>query len=489
MDRHCGAALGERDTVVLLDASAGMAVSDRFQESCQEALRFVETHGDVARVIVCGAAPVTVMNRSEDPLLLAHRIEKLSAESSARTFERVVRQHVRSGYERPIDFVLFSDHPIDVQFLETLPDDISLTRRVAVGVPLNESNRAITAIGCSGAVSGLWDRVDVFVEIRGTNEFGGGRSTIEARLDGAPYESEVSVSGADRRTEFMFRDIPARGQVFEVTLVEADDNTLDDRAEITLPNRAFVRVALSPSLETMLRPVLEADPGVVIADGLADVSFHREGEIGVSGVPSLVLVSDADQEDAFLVDYTDDIADEIALVRAFGELGLEHIDTQSLAEESTRSIRLGVRPASQRRVSFWAALLSPQFDFVHSRAFPIFVARSIRFLADVEPITPFAASAEPLADTVARTRDGGTATLDPIGAAVVPPRAGRYRDVEGRSLSVSLSDPDTVLARSVTDVAPVSSAAGGLPAWSWIALFALGLIVAEWFAYRTGRMP
>lgn len=482
----------ERDVVVLFDGSAAMATGDRLTVSRDALAQFVESHPEVAQVIVCGAEPTTVLRRGEDPLLMERRLATITADPCPPTYSRVVREYMRSGHDRPIDFVLFSDLAVDPAFAKILPEDVTLTRRSAVG-GTTPKNGGITAIGADAAASGSWNRADVFVEIRHTVA-GRPRPSIEVTLDGAAYAVPGTFSSESGHSRFLFRDVPARGGTFTVTLTESDDNAMDDRASVVLPYRPLLRVALTPSLQSILRPVLESDPGVVIAVGNADVSIHRAGEAGVANVPALVLVGDDAQTDAFFVSHTDGVEDEVALTRAFAELGLEHIDTQTLAEESARPIRLGVREGALRQVSIWESLLSPEFDFVASRSFPIFVARAVRFLGGVSPIIPFAVPGEPLADTSARRFAEGAVTqdqamLDPIGARFVPSRAGLYHDDRARTLSVALSDLSTVAPRSTAAESAATTGSASWPAWSWLALVALGLIMIEWFAYRTGRMP
>ena len=58
-----------------------------------------------------------------------------------------------------------------------------------------------------------------------------------------------------------YRDLPARGQLFALTL-PADAFPMDDVAHIVLPNRPPLRVAVAADLLEQFAPLIDADPAL-----------------------------------------------------------------------------------------------------------------------------------------------------------------------------------------------------------------------------------
>ena len=98
------------------------------------------------------------------------------------------------------------------------------------------------------------------------------------------------------------------------------------------------------------------------------------------------------------------------------------------------------------------------------------------------------------------TREDGR-VFDPAAAAFLPPAAGLYSATSsgtspapvrrGRRLAVSLLDPGASLPLPDSHLEATEPATGGagLPAWSWLALLALVLLLLEWHLFHRGRLP
>lgn len=475
----------DADHVILVDGSAGMAYGDRFQEVIES----VKTHAaslprDRRVVLLCGSRIRPLLLAGEHERVLERRLEGAAPEACPATIESALRALAHAKDKgRALNVSIAGDSPVRTETRELLPDSVTVSRVGAAGA--RDDNRGVTALGVVPAASGAWDRVDVLAEIHGDS------SGLAISVDGTPLGADAAsaTTRGDRR-EVSVKDLPARGGLLEFRLPGGDPLSLDDVARIRLPKRPRIKIALSPSLEEMLGPVLEADPGVAIVDAGADVAVRRGGEATGGAIPALEWTSPNSQVEAILLHHERSLPSDRVLVESFDRLGLEDVDTSDLATRTGRVISLGAAPADRRGVAVWDTLLGTQYNFVHSRSFPLFVAASVRWLAGTTDFPAFVAAGEPVRDDGTARRDAAGHVLDPAGAEFVPPVAGNYT-AGGDELVASVLDPATTIgAASAASVAPVSAvSSGGADALTVIALIALGLMLVEWFLYRTGRMP
>ena len=443
-----------RATVFLLDGSAGMA--DRFDDEVARLERAVDAEpaGSV-EVIFCGARPRPLLRPGEQPLLLSRRLRGLAPEPAPASIDGVIRE-LAAARSRPADVVVFGAAPVSPVTRDELPDGWTLVR----STPSAPAARRIKSLGVTEAASGAWDRVDVFFETDG---------------------SVPEVAGAFERdgAEYRQRDVPADGAVLRVRVGH-------EEAAVTLPDRALLRVALAPSLEPQLGALLRADPGVALVTERPDVAVL---DAPGGQVPALVFVASADQSDAFLVRHDSDADATDVLLRALSELGLDDIDATGLASVAGRPVALGVAPAATRGIRVWRELLTSRFNFTGSRAFPLFVARALRWLANARPFPNVVAAGEPVPAARGPYTDPDGARLAAAGAVFTPLRAGAHRAADGSTLSVSLLDPAAVLDAPLKAGAGGEGGGAGWPAHAWLALIAFVLLLGEWFLFRTGRMP
>ncbi len=265
------------------------------------------------------------------------------------------------------------------------------------------ANGGVLALGISEAESGAWDRVDVHVD--------------------APDGYSINLE--------TLRDVPARGQEIVVRLPGGDAIAADDEARLVLPRRTLLRVKRVPELADVLR----LDSGVELGDDGV--------EIELTDGATIVIEGPAD-----------------ALANAPGAL-LEFVD----AEHGAEPPQVERRVAAKRRVLLGRELLGEHFNFTRTRAFPLFVAGAVRWLAGNAEFAPYMAAGERMP-----------------GTEFVPPTAGGY---DGQF--ASLLDP---LER--TDAARdegLRGSGGGGDAATWLGLLAFALLLVEWFFHRTGRMP
>lgn len=498
-----GAAGGE-ETVILVDGSAGMAWGNRFTTAVAEMLPRVDDAPRAHRQVYwCGSARRRLLAPGENRELLEKRLEPLQPEACPASVEHALRRVVAErDATRPLHIEIVGDAPVAAETLDLLPDDVRVTR-IAPAAPLSgrPGNRGITGLGVTAARSGAWDRVDVFVEVLGENAEG---ATLTSSLVGAgggrPLEATADTRTSPGRQRTVMRDVPADGDTLVVAVAGGDAFALDDEARMVLPRRPLIRVALSPSLEAVLGPVLSADPAVVIVQSDPTVAVGMQGEAVAEAVPVIEFVPASAQEDAILLHHERGLVSRDVLLESFNRLGLEEIDAVDLASTANVEISLGAAPAERRGITVWDALLGEDFNFVYSRSFPLFIARAIRWLVDERDFPHEVAVGETLPIAGKRVFSGpssvgagtsGTVSYDPAGAAFQPPLVGEYRDASGAVVAASLLDPWATVAGD--DAVATSSVSDGevvvTPLATLVILLVLGLLVLEWFLFRSGRIP
>jgi hypothetical protein len=488
--------------VLVLDGSAGMAAGDRFDATVARLKDYASRlPADRRQVIWAGGEVRPLLSPGEHELLLSKRLERMSPEPAPSSLERVVRQlsaMAPSTAASATSVVVFGDAPVRQEVIALAPSSFSVKRALAPSTL--QGNSGITALGVADAASGAWDKVDVYTELTGptpTRTIVGSADTAAVRIDidGKAIPAE-SITRAGQG--FVVHDVPADGALLTVRTAGEDSLPLDNSASIRLPKKPLVRVQLSASLTATLGPVLQSDPGVTLVDANADVVIRRAGEAIGGNAPTLEFVSAASQAQAFLLTHPNSMNSNVVFVNAVEDIGLKQIDAMSLARDSGRSIEVSVATGGQWRFSVWEELLSDSFNFTRSRAFPLFVANSVRWLAGAEAWHPFVAAGQPLVTTGpgehAQVVAASGRALDPLNAAFVPPAAGELKvSGDGTPLSVSLLEPDVtrgardeslqIASLDTIDLVPDSSPA------TWLLVLALLLLAAEWYFFQMGRMP
>jgi hypothetical protein len=381
----------------------------------------------------------------------------------------------------------------------------------------------ITALGVAEAQSGDWDKVDVYLQVEGDSEAKAvsalSASDFDIDLDGqrVPATNLRSVAGSPARQGrsaaqapeagrvspaslrgqgWMLSNLPAAGGLLTVKLATKDALALDNSASIRLPDRPRLLVQLSASLDKELRPVLEADPAVQVVDSGAKVVIRKQGESLGAGLPTLEFVRADPQQPAFVIVHPEKLDSRTVFQQAVEAIGLKEIDAMSLAEAARRAIEVSVATGPQWRFQVWEDLLSADYDFAQSKAFPLFIANAVRWLADSRSGFPYVAAGQPLPGQALasgeRVVDAQGRVIDPLGVPFTPEKSGEIR-LEGQPhpLSVSLLDSTTTLG-SAGAALPAPSLGSAIlwaqPAF-WLLLAALVLLCIEWYLHQTSRVP
>ena len=176
------------------------------------------------------------------------------------------------------------------------------------------------------------------------------------------------------------------------------------------------------------------------------------------------------------------------------DLGLSQIDAVALATDVDSDIGADLDISDIRYVSFWSELIDESFNFKDSLSFPLFISKSIRYLANQEPWYAYLAAGQPYE----QTSGSSLASTDllseyAVGASYVRNEAGSFELDDGSSLHVSLLDSTATLPSpsvgSVSTNLETSAAQGAWGLATWLILLVLVLLGGEWYLFQRGLMP
>jgi hypothetical protein len=486
----------QRDHVVLLDGSAAMAIGERFPEVVALANDYVGALPEDARtVVLCGGRVRTVLRPGEESLLLTRRLQDAQPEASPNTVARVLQQFAQVRGDRPITVCVVGEHSLSADELALLPESIEV-RQLKVS-ERTDTNAGITALGVRPAASGKWHNVDVLVEVVGP-------AIPDLKLDGVAFANAPEVSASAAGSHYRFRDVPAHGQSLLAALPGEDALVHDDHAQFVLPDRRPIAVAVQAGVAAVLRQVLTADAGVVLQDTVdaeTRVVIRSVGSDFGGELPALELSTMEQAEDAFLVFHPPGLDPDKVLDELYRGLGLNEIDAMSTSAALGRAVTMGAKPGTRKRLWVWQKLLQPDYDFVNSRSFPLFVGLSIRWLAGFEAGPDQIAVGQPLslADAAVKHEGGQSRAFS---ASFVPGLAGSYSmasdvnasgvAVGNRGFAASLLDPHStgvVDALAAPLPAATTATASGYDLITIFLFLALLLLGVEWLLFRTSRIP
>ena len=492
---------GEDYYILFLDSSAETGSSTDFDRAVGALRRDLsQLRGDTREVIWGGGHAFKLLDAGEDSLLFDRRLDALEPEAAVSSLDETLRLMAQNqSLPENVNFIVYGRSSVSQSVLDALPDGVRVRAGVSYGEPAG--NRAITALGMAEASSGRWDGVDVLVRVSSDDPSEiVGLDALTFSLDGEVLSEErIEVAGDGA---FVARDVDTSGGVFEVSLNVEDSIALDNAARLVLPKRAIIDVRASSSVPSRILDVIEADRGLrlVSDEENGNIAVRLEGEDFAPELPALQLSVRESQESAFEIGYVTDLDPQTVLERSMASLGLDQIDATALASAMDEPIGASVYPAEQRSVNVWAELMDPQYNFTQSRAFPLFVAKSLRWLGQDEPAFAYLAAGRALKDrsAVSSLAPANEEAFNVLGAEFTPVRAGQVSSDDGeRVYEVSLLGVDAMTDDNGAGLVELEQSGSlllsGLSSsqnlFVWLVLAALVLLGAEWVFYQRGRMP
>ncbi|MAI74118.1 MAG: hypothetical protein CMM01_24905 [Rhodopirellula sp.] len=403
------------------------------------------------REIVLAGPQLQTLLRSGEPVQVANlRRDKAPTPTSTGLEWALESLAGRAGQGRPLTIHIVGDARVDQRYLDALPDEVTVyrvDRGPAQGKPL------LRALGVSDAESGVWQTVDLLFAPAALDTFQ--LEKINVTIDQEPFSGEIqATSGGD----YVVKNVPAGGGVLRMNYEASEVGA------ITLPRRDLIRIGFEAGTPEVLKQLILLDPACT------EVQRQPDLLVGESEDADLRLRSEG--RPAFQVD-TDLKDADLALEELIDELALRQIDATALAQQSGRVIDVQVASSDQRKISVWKNLFSTTYNFQQSRACPIFVARSIRWLANRPVLVPWAEqgmrlpAARPVFDRVVDL----TATA-----------------ADGRTLLVTRLSGPAVVAAAV-ESSPADGFVAGLGVAVWIGILVVIMLLAEWALYQKGRLP
>lgn len=476
----------EQDYLLVLDGSVGMNHLGRFEIATEQLLSDAENLPAANREVWwSGAETVLLLAKGEHALLLNERLRDLQPEKAAAAVEdRLLQMAHGVDQDHALQIRLYGDAPLRTAALEQLPDNFEVLRCTPL-MSVQTGNRGFVSGGIHAADSGLWDRVDLLVEIIGTTE------PPLINSSGAKPENPATSHQTELGTQWRFTDILARGQILELQINAGDAYPADDQISIALPQRRPLQVLLSDSIASTFAPLVMADSALVMATDSADLVVRLQGESLGAGLPALEISSAAASSHAFEVTDESSRTPEQLLQSIHQQLGFAEIDALALAQQLQQPISLGVEIGELRKVQVWDQLLDPKGAFAGSRSFPLFMGRSLRWLANTHQYAPFAVTGRPLTFANGNWTTPQQATAITAGLALRPTVAGVYQSADGDSIAANAFDTRASLGLAAIADATAGEAlqASTMPLWSWLVLLVLLLLGIEWMLFHNGRIP
>lgn len=474
----------KRTYLLVLDGSIGMVQEGRFEHAVERLMEDVDALPAGQREVWWSAGEETLLlAKGEHGQLLRARLEGRTPHPSAASLEPWILRRAQQTLGEELQVRVYGDAPFRKQAIDFLPQGVEVTRATELA-PALPGNRGFLNGGQDDAASGFGDRVDLYLEICGTD------LAPSISVQGESLALAGTSKPTARGTSWLFTDVPARGQVVTFRLPAEDTYPADDTLILALPQRRPLQVLLSPELRSWFGPVLAADHGLVEVKEDADLVIRFADEDLGSDLPALMVGPLAEDGHAFrVIDQAGSDIDRL-LQEVHLALGLHQIDALGLAQELQQPISLGVSFGNARSVQLWDRLLDSSSGFLSSQSFPLFVGSALRWLGGSRDFAPFAHSGQPIAASAGHWTAPDATTAVTAGGLLQVADAGLYRSDDGRELAVSALDLGASLGQArPSDVAAADAVATtGMPTWSWLVLLALLLLAFEWRAFQSGRI-
>lgn len=483
-------AADDRDHLVLLDGSAGMAHGARFEAAVDAAADYVAGLPASSRtVVLCAGRAQTLLRPNEEALLLRRRLQRVAPAAAPNRIVDLLFDLVRARPSRPTTVCVVGDLPLLEEERSRLPPSVTL-RRLEIPARVG-GNFGVTALGVRPAASGRWDAVDLLFDVRRSEASRAELPTPSVTLDASPLAAAPVVEELRDGRRFRYLDVLATGQLLQVSLPGDDALRLDDAAAFTLPDRDRVAVAIGPGVPDVVRRALASDPGLVIRERDARAVVRLAGDDFGGDLPALELSEPSNAEDAFLVFHDEGQDPSAVLDELYTGLGLQEIDAMAAAAALGRAVTMGAKPSPRRALWVWQQLLTEDYDFVRSRSFPLFVGLGLRWLAGVEEGPSRVAVGEPVT-TGDEEVSGRDVRARSFGASFRPRAPGALRRGAKVALHASLLDPvATGAPRAAAIAVPAlpADASSGVDLVTILLALALLLLAVEWVLFRTSRIP
>ena len=445
------------------------------QRDLSLALQLASDLPEADREIIAVGTRLATLLRPREPLILARQRSQTPAEPAAAGMDWAIASlAARAGAASPIAIHVVGDAPIDATKLESLrvahgaqaeQSTASSRRPLPLSVyrlqseaPASQTDSAtgqLATLGVSDSTTGQWNQVDIWIA------FGDAQNTqagsLGVSLDQQPLQQKVIQRGEGM---FEIQAVAADGGLLEVVY---DGRTV---GAMTLPIRDRIRVRIESDVPQSLRQLVQLDAACQVVDD------RESADVVIGSNRDANLRLTTRDQPAFLIQ-TENENPQRALASIVDELALRQIDAMGIAFESGRVVDVQVVSGSVRSLAVWRSLFTPAFDFQESRACPIVVGRSLRWLTSRPPLVEWAELGKRLpvaAPEFDRASDRIALTSD------------------GRQLRTTRITPPTNSTATLLESPETLAALGFNPVHGLGALVVL-LLIGEWVLFQRGYVP
>lgn len=473
-----------------LDASAAMTVGEHFSEATAALVRDSATVPAEQREVFLGDSwHSRLLAKGEHQALLTERLALANARNTAPSFAmwlQALAPRLAANEQLTIHY-----YGANISLPVTpLPTGVSLV--YGYQAPIISANSGIVSLGQSAAASGNWRLVDIFIELVATDSNNVDATALQFSLDQQQFEpTKLQALGNNR---YLLPDVNADGRLFTVSLASNDAFVADDSASLYLAKRTVIPVAVTAAVPRIIQDVIKLDPALELTDEAnAAVLVHAASEPITTTLPTFVLADSAVQQHTFTF-FANTEQEQQHLATRLAEFALTQTETRALANQLGLAVSVDIISAEQRSIEVWQALFNEDSSFVRSAAMPVFLATSLRWLAQVADITPYAQVGQVLSPATSHAAidvQSGTRYLATSGDTQLNGQL-LHVALTDKALSERISAAQQSLGETpalATSPATVSIDRTSLPLVCWLILLAGLIAVVEWYLVQRSRMP
>ena len=476
--------------ILYLDASAFTANPDDFARAKTQLLEDLRELPDHGREVYFGTSSTRKLLSSGEHYSIAERrmeaVAPIAAPTALPEFLRLLG--ITDQPSQSTQVVVYGNVVLDDILINSLPERVSLVQRsyeVSASV-----NWGITSLGWTASTNEPSAKVDVLVGISHSAAEESQIPSLTVTID--DDEVDVTEMVQEKSGTYLIVDVPANGGLVTATLDIDDGYPIDNAARLRLPNLKPIQVAMDTSVHSALRQVILADPRIAIVETDEQVRISEQTTDENQSVPSLHVVSRQTQQQALVLGGPfSPTLQNTPPHEHFQDLNLD-----AIGDIINDRFEIGFEQRPVRSVSLRNDLLTEEVGFRESAAFPLLIARLIRWLAAESSHFPYAAVGRPLepsnkTDSLQTESDLNTRVL---GADYIPLRT---TDDSESAADIQVSLLNTQVSRHLgTESAdrdsfePVDELT-----WDWLVLgpwlvfLAILLLALEWYLYQRRYMP
>ena len=433
------------------------------QQDLDVALKLAAQLPDTDREIIAVGTRLETLLRPLEPLELARQRSKLKPGLAPQGLDWAIESlAARAGPKTPITIHIVGDASIDQEKLLALrSDDRDTSQSPPLNVfRINQEHVAsppinLATLGVSDSASGDWNLLDIWIAFDDSESVQA--SHLGVLLDKQPL-----------KRPFVKRE----DGILEIQGIEADAGLIEVMYDgrlvgvITLPNRDLIRVHMDNDVPETLRQLVQLDPACEIVDD------PKDSEVFIGSATNANFRLTSGDQPSFLIQ-TENKNPQAALANLVDALALRQIDATGIAVKSGRVVDVQAVSGSSRSLALWRSLFTSSFDFQESRACPIVVGRSIRWLANRPPLVEWAELGRRL-PVASPEYDRASADLALTN--------------DGRQLRTTRLTPLTGQVATL-DNSNESLTFSGINLVPWMGLLVAFMLIGEWILFQRGYMP